>query len=204
LKQILRDTYRMVGQQFQYFPDHPITVIFYPESDFEKVKGISHRVSGLYDGKIRLPLRRTMVEGSLPATEELKWVLWHEYTHAVVHDLSKGRCPTWLNEGLASLQEARVHSLDLGLFRKTLQAGNLMLWNQLWTSPYEAARMDFLYSEAYLVARYLVERWGWEKMVGCLKRLGEGYPIEDALKAEYKTPSEVIEKEWVAWLKRRL
>jgi len=199
LRDILREVYRLIGQQVGYFPDHPITVLLYSEEEFNKVKGASHQAAGLYDGKIRLPL-----PVGEAAVWELKRVLWHEYTHALVHDLSRGRCPTWLNEGIATLQEARVQPLDLSVVKEALHQGKLYTWNQLWNRRYEEADLKLQYTQSHLIAAYLVKRWGWKPLAGLLNRLGQGYPIEDALQAEYRMASAAIEKEWLLWLKRTL
>ena len=198
LRLLFRDTYRLVGQSFDYFPDHPIAVILYPEDQFERVRGLSHQVTGLYDGKIRLPVTARMQE-----SKELQRILWHEYTHAVVHDLSKGRCPLWLNEGLAGLQEARVRPPELAAFRAALQEGQIVPWRQLWQEEmYETQTLKLRYQEAYLVAQYLVRLRGWAQVVSLLKRLSFGAPMEDALKAEYKSDPARLEQEWLAWVRR--
>lgn len=199
LRQLLRDTHRLVGQQMGHFPDHSVTVILYPEKEFQQVRGVSHQAGGLYDGKIRLPAR----SGNL-ASAELERVLWHEYTHAVIHDLSKARCPLWLNEGIATLQEARVRAPDLSEARAAFRAGKLPAWSALWDAPYEQATLRRNYQVSYLIAKYLVERWSWKDLVGVLKRLAQGYPIGDALQAQYKEAPAVIEKEWLRWLRGQL
>ncbi len=201
LRNLLRNTYRVVGQQFQLFPEYPIAVILYPEADFQKVKGLSHQVAGLYDGKIRLPLRK-----SGPGTSnyaQIERVLRHEYTHALVYDLSKGRCPLWLNEGVAVLQEAQVYAPNVELALKTIQEGKALSWQQLFQKEsYEQDKLELYYGHAYLITQYLVKRWGWTEMVGLLKRFGQGYPLADAIRAEYKTDLVTLEKEWLAWVKR--
>lgn len=197
LRQLLRDAYRLVGQQFSYFPDHPISVILYSGARFEQVKGVSHQIGGLYDGKIRLPLR----SGGL-AGRELERVFWHEYTHAVVHDLAKGNCPVWLNEGIATLQEARVATPDLAEFRAALVAGRTLPWAQLWQERYDNGSLGLRYQEAYTLAQYLVKRGGWSQLVSLLQRLGWGVPITEALKAEYHQEVAVLEHDWLLWARR--
>ena len=199
LRQTLRDCYRQVGQQFEYFPDHPITVLLYGEQDFEKVKGLSHQVGGFYDGKIRLPVRAGQTTGG-----ELKRVLWHEFTHAIVHDLSKGSCPLWLNEGIASLQEARVQPVDIRLAARAFRENRLPGWEQFFGQGYRTSSLQEDYQVAYLIAQYLVKRWSWRDLVGLLRRLGDGASIEEAIRAEYRSGLKELEGDWRRWLKNRV
>ncbi|MCM8812007.1 MAG: tetratricopeptide repeat protein [Candidatus Omnitrophica bacterium] len=200
LRQTLRDVYREVGQQFGYFPEHPITVILYPEGAFEQIRKAAHQLGGMYDGKIRLPVPQE--RNSRPVFAELKRVLWHEYTHAVVQDLSKGGCPIWLNEGLATLQESRVWEISLERFHQAVESDRLYAWDQFWNQPYKPQELHLQYQQAYLMAAYLVKRWGWSRMVSLLKLLGQGYSIQDAIRREYKTDPALVEKAWIAWVKR--
>lgn len=200
LREMLRDAYRKIGQQFNYFPDHAIPVLLYSDADFQKIKGLSHSVGGLYDGKIRLPLK----PGSL-SSSRLQAILWHEYTHAVVHDLSRERCPMWLNEGIATSQESRVKNVEVGQVRAALEQGKLPAWDLLWSqSRYDPATLALYYQTSFMITRYLVRRWSWREMARLLERLGEGTPLRDALRAQYRTDPAVLEKEWQAWLRRNL
>ena len=86
---------RVVGQLGEA-PGQRVTVVLYEAAEFREVARVHAWVTGLFDGKIRLP-----AGGPLPARRELDRILAHEYTHAVVHDLTRGRAPRWLHEGLA-------------------------------------------------------------------------------------------------------
>lgn len=199
LKSMLRETYRVVGQSFDYFPDHPITVLLYPRADFEKTKAVGiHRVGGLYDGKIRLPIPS---DAAYPA-QELQAVLWHEYTHALVHDLAKGRCPVWLNEGIAQMEEARIRPVNPSRAYRAFRERQLVSWQDLWVKEYEPASLDLLYPESYLVAQYLVKRWGWGKLTALLEQLGAGHSMDESLRLVYKMDPGTLEKEWGFWVHR--
>ena len=90
------------------------------------------------------------------------------------------------------------------MFTTALRERKLFPWDQFWDKPYEESQLHLCYEQAYVIAQYLVKRWGWEKMVGLLNRLGQGYPIADAIRAEYKSDPADIEKEWLSWAKRQL
>lgn len=200
LREMLREAYRKIGQQFNYFPDYAIPVLLYSNADFQKINSLSHPVGGLYDGKIRLPLKPGSLNG-----DRLQAILWHEYTHAVVHDLSRGGCPIWLQEGLAQTQESRVATVKVDQVRTALEEGKLPAWDSLWSeSSYNEASMSLNYQTSFLIAQYLVQRWSWQEMKQLLERLGRGVQLRDALRAQYRTDPAVLEKEWQRWLRRNL
>lgn len=55
-----------------------------------------------------------------PHIAEFGQILVHELTHIVIGDLTGGRCPLWLNEGLAMFYADQIHGMDLdeGCFEK--------------------------------------------------------------------------------------
>lgn len=198
LKALLREAHRKIGQPFQHFLTHRLTVLLYSAEDFERVKRLSHPVAGLYDGKIRLPLAPGPSGG-----QELTRILWHEYTHAVVHDLAKGRCPLWLNEGIAKAQEDRVQPVEVELARAAFTQRRLPSWDSLWAGRYEADTLALYYQVSYLVVAYLVQRWSWLQLKQLLVRLGEGASIQQALARTYLQDPAALEAQWRRWLEQR-
>jgi tetratricopeptide (TPR) repeat protein len=100
LPRLVEVAYERVGIAVGYRPLDRVTIVLYEDAQFRHVAGVHSWVSGLFDGKIRLPLGP-----SLPPTPALERLLVHEYAHAAVHDLSRGRAPRWLQEGLAQVLE---------------------------------------------------------------------------------------------------
>ena len=54
------------------------------------------------DGKLRIP-----IEGVGSITPELAHVLKHELAHSFINQISAGRCPQWLHEGIAQALEPK-------------------------------------------------------------------------------------------------
>ena len=75
------------------------------------------------------------------------------------------------------------------------------LWSQ---EGYDQATMALYYQTSFLIVQYLTRRWSWKEMVQLLERLSQGYPLRDALRAQYRTDPVVLEKEWQRWLRRNL
>ena len=89
-----------VGRMLAYAPQQRTTVVLYEHHEFRDVTRAHSWASGLFDGKIRLPIGPV-----LPSAREVERLVVHEYTHAAIHDLSRGRAPRWLHEGLAQVLE---------------------------------------------------------------------------------------------------
>ncbi len=184
--EVLEEVYEAVGREFNFFPPEKVTVILYPEERFQEVTGTHHWASGLFDGKIRLPVGT--LQGRTPALERL---LSHEYTHAVVHLLAKGRAPRWLQEGLAQHAE------------RTPDDPNLHLPGGMTLGGLEALLMDgdvakarTGYQISLWVVRDLLQRGGMERMGDLLARLGRGEPVADAMANVYGLPLAELEAQW--------
>jgi Flp pilus assembly protein TadD len=97
----LEEAHGVVGAELQRFGQERLVVVLLPTDDFQSVTGAHGWVAGLYDGRIRLP-----VKGAEQRESELFQRARHEYVHSVLAPLGK-RAPGWLHEGLAQLFEGR-------------------------------------------------------------------------------------------------
>ena len=93
----LEDAYFHVGGKLDLYPDERVPVVLYPSEDFHDVTQTPSWTGGVYDGRIKLP-SRGVEQGDSAVIER---TLRHEYGHVLVSQLSRGRAPVWLNEGVA-------------------------------------------------------------------------------------------------------
>ena len=96
---MLESIYWQVGGAIGAYPPNVLTVVLYSKEQFRDVTKSPSWAGGLYDGRIRVPIAGRIDE------RELRRVLTHEFTHAVVKSLAPRGVPQWLNEGLAVLME---------------------------------------------------------------------------------------------------
>ena len=86
--------------------------------------------AALNDGKIRIP-----TSGIKAVTPEMASVLRHELTHSFVPQITHDRAPTWLNEGIAQLEEGRT-TADIGPRLASLYASggrfHLISWKAIF------------------------------------------------------------------------
>jgi tetratricopeptide (TPR) repeat protein len=98
----LEDDYRDLQSQLDFSPPEPIGVILYTNQAFADITRAPGWAGALNDGRIRVP-----VQGLAAVTGELSHVLKHELTHSFITQKTHGRCPTWLQEGVAQFMEGR-------------------------------------------------------------------------------------------------
>ncbi|MBI4591395.1 MAG: tetratricopeptide repeat protein [Candidatus Rokubacteria bacterium] len=184
--EILEEVYDAVGREFKFFPREKLTVIFYSEERFQDVTGIHHWANGVFDGKIRLPVGA--LHGRPRALERL---LTHEYTHAVVHLLSRGRAPRWLQEGLAQHAERIQEDPDLHL-----SGGMTLAGLEALLRDGDIAKARTGYQISLWAVRDLLQRGGMERIGELLSRLGRGESADDAVPKVYGLPLAELEHQW--------
>jgi hypothetical protein len=174
----LETQYRDLAEQFRYTPDQNISVILYTAKAFFDITQAPAWSGGLNDGKLRIP-----IEGVTSVTPELQRVLKHELTHSFIRSLTRGRCPGWLNEGLAELMEPRNPALyGRGLaqvFREKKQAPLHSLEQPF--SVFSANQAELAYAEALVTVDYLRQHYGMGGLQRILERLAGGETPEAAL-----------------------
>src|SRR5262249_7872027 len=100
---VLDRDYTELSGDLDIEPRQNIPVILYTEQAFFDVTQAPTWTGALNDGKLRIPVR-----GIDYVTPDLARVLKHELTHSFVNQASAGRCPQWLNEGIAQMEEGRT------------------------------------------------------------------------------------------------
>ncbi|HVB99328.1 MAG TPA: hypothetical protein VNJ12_08380 [Candidatus Dormibacteraeota bacterium] len=106
----LEGDFETLQAALQFTPAQPIAVILYTDQTFRDVTRAPSWSGAINDGRIRIP-----VQGLTSVTPTLARELRHELTHSFVRQMTDGRCPTWLNEGLAQYFEGRTSANDAQL-----------------------------------------------------------------------------------------
>ncbi|HEY6128078.1 MAG TPA: hypothetical protein VIW23_07840 [Candidatus Acidoferrum sp.] len=114
----LEEQFEELRNQFRYTPPEPIGVILYTQEAFRDVTGVPSWAGVVNDGRIRVP-----VQGMETVSEPLARSLKHELTHSFVFQKTSGRCPTWLQEGIAQWISGRRSSNAAALLVSMYQDG---------------------------------------------------------------------------------
>lgn len=167
----LEEAYEFVGETMHTNRTQPVAVVLYTREEYDFHFGGSSlsRAAGFFSGKIR-------INGAEEMTPEVKAVIVHEYTHAVLDELLQGgqHCPVWVNEGFATYVEnlyrdRRGMPLADDGWAKTLRGmailGQLPKLAELDRSFLEYPNPRLAYATAGCAMKLLVEQYGMETFV---------------------------------------
>lgn len=196
----LKEAYRNIGRDFNYYPTHKIPVILYTQEDFKILRKTPDWVAGIFDGKIRLPVKKdTLSETSF------KRLIWHEYTHAIILDLTQGRCPIWFNEGLAKWEESKQYPPDVTALKDAIEKKSLIPLSELescFSLHTKAERTNLAYLEAYSFIEFILDRWNFYVIREILVQLKNGRSIEEAFYEQVSRSFDRLDKEWLEYLQK--
>jgi tetratricopeptide (TPR) repeat protein len=194
----LESGYRALSNDLGATPKN-IYVSLYTDQAFFDVTHAAAWTSALNDGKIRIP-----ISGVKTVTPEMASVLRHELTHSFVAQITHGRAPGWLNEGIAELEQG----LSTEAFGPRLAAlyasGRQVPLNQLEGEfqSYSSAEASVAYAESLAAVEYIRATYGMSDLARLLQRLGEGQSVESALRSTVHAGYAELETEITSYLKK--
>jgi tetratricopeptide (TPR) repeat protein len=161
-------------------PRDNILVTLYTEQAFFDVTHAPTWSGAINDGKLRVP-----ISGLSSVTPELAHVLKHELAHSFITQLSGGRCPPWLHEGIAQFLEPKSLGSEghqLSLLFKAQQ--NIPL-NALEGSfqNFSGPQAYVAYAESLAAVSYINDTYGMSDLQRILQLLSQGSSTEAALRA---------------------
>lgn len=195
----LEEAYHKVGSDLGFYPDDSITTILYSAEQFMDVTRAPGWSGGIYDGKIRIP-----VGGLRERTEVLGKVIFHEYTHAVIHRMGGGRVPVWLNEGIAQYEDGRNEGRD-DLFRYLASAEKLVPLKYLEGSFMGLNQNQAIvaYAEALSAVKYIVDEYGMGMLTRLVSSYRDGKDSEASIKDTFQMTYKEFQESWIRNLKKR-
>lgn len=191
----LEDAYFHVGRQLDHYPSERIPVVLYASEEFHDVTQTPSWTSGVYDGRIKLPV------GGINDGDQavLDRTLRHEYGHVLVHELSRGRCPVWLNEGTAIWSEEERDGDREDWAWRVLAGQPLFRLGDLEGSftRLPAERVGVAYAQSYLAVRSLVSRGGPRRLRELFAALGSGQPVAEAFRQTFYEEQALFEADLI-------
>jgi hypothetical protein len=195
----LESDYNDLTGQLSTTPHDRISVILYTDQAFFDVTQAPSWTGAVNDGKLRIP-----VQGVSAVTPELAHVLKHELTHSFINQLAAGRCPQWLNEGVAQAMEpkslANGHRLE-----QLFHAQQEIPYNMLEGSfvRFSGGEALLAYDESLAAVLYISDTYGMGAVQRLLASIGQGTSTEAALRSTIHTDYAHLDQEVSQYLNHR-
>jgi tetratricopeptide (TPR) repeat protein len=178
-------------------PRDDILVTLYTEQAFFDVTHAPSWSGAMNDGKLRIP-----INGLSSMTPELARVLKHELAHSFINQLSGGRCPPWLHEGIAQMLEPKSLGSDGHQLAQLFKLQHEIPLNALEGSfmHFSGVQAYAAYAESLAAVSYINDSYGMGDIQNILQRLREGSSTEAALRATIHSDYGQLESELAKYL----
>ena len=175
----LEAEYDDLVRQLGVAPRENIPVILYTNETFFDVTRAPSWSGAVNDGKLRIPLN-----GVESVNSEMARVLKHELAHSFINQISHGRCPQWLHEGIAQAVEPKTVSGDGRRLAQLFAAEREIPFNALEGSFMRFSTIEAIlaYDESLAAVEFINDTYGMSELRRILEKIGEGSPTELALR----------------------
>jgi tetratricopeptide (TPR) repeat protein len=172
--------YEEIESELNFSPPDSIGVVLYTQQAFADITRAPGWVGALNDGRIRVP-----VQGLVNVTPELSRVLKHELTHSFIQQKTRGRAPTWIQEGVAQWMEGKRSGDNANALVQIYQDGHAASLNELegpWMR-FSSDAASYAYAWALANIEAMVQANGMSDVERILERISSGSSTEEALRA---------------------
>lgn len=176
-------SYNELTKIFGYIPKGKITIIIFPSIDSMNMAiGLppDARAMGLYScGFISILSPKEWITANNP--EQFKEIFdksgptLHELAHYFVDAKSNGNYPEWFTEGVALYFEKAINGTEWG---KGVNYEMRPYTVEELTNNFENLNQDFAYRCSLEIVSDYVDKYGLDKLIQSINRLGQGYPLE--------------------------
>jgi tetratricopeptide (TPR) repeat protein len=171
--------------------DHILVTLYTEQAFYDVTRGPSW-TGAINDGKLRIP-----ISGLTSVTPELAHVLKHELAHSFINQLSAGRCPPWLHEGIAQLLEPKTLEANGRQLAQLFQSQHNLPLNVLEGSfmRFSGVQAYMAYAESLAAVSYIKDSYGMGDIQRLLQLLSQGSSTEAALRATIHSDYGQLESE---------
>jgi len=154
-------------------------------------------VGAIYDGRIHVPVPPDAAE-----SEGYRALLSHELAHAFITELSRGRAPGWLQEGIAEyLEGRRISVADAALSLAVLPLESTADLSAAFSQRNDWERARAAYRLALFCVQELIADYGPRAAACIVRGLAGGASLETVIQRETGRSLEALEAGWRARLR---
>lgn len=207
LEPTLERAFAEMSARYGFAPKQPVILELYADREDYAIRTV-----GLPDlGALGVCFGQVITAMS-PANGDINWgmVLWHELAHVFAIQLSDSRVPRWFTEGLSEYETLitrpewrRENDADLygALANKTLPS--IADLNAEFMQP-DTSAVVVAYFLSAVTVEYLVQTYGFPKIVEALKLFGKGKESPEVLQLITGKKIADLDAEFRVYLEKRL
>lgn len=194
-------------RRYGFTPKTPVTLELYADRSAYGVRTV-----GLPDISALGVCFGQVITAMSPANGDINWgmVMWHELAHVFAIQISSSRVPRWYTEGLSEYETLiarpewrRENDADLygAMLNGTLPS--IARLNEEFMQPDQSAVVVAYYQSAVTI-EYLVQTYGFPKIVEGLRLYGKGKETPEVLRTITGKPIPQLDAEFRKYLEVRL
>lgn len=194
VERTIQETFRDISALFGTIPAVNSTIRIMEEETFFLATGAPRWTNALfYRGQVMIPLALD----AEPDYENIYRAVRHEFTHALLHALSQGRAPGWLDEGLAQWAEgdenpALKPALHTWLTRAHPIPLNLLLGG---FTRLDESMVAVAYAQSLFATNTLIQSFGFKKISRYFELLRDGVERSRAFQGAFALSEAAFEQE---------
>jgi tetratricopeptide (TPR) repeat protein len=206
--QMMQRAYGDMRRRYGFTPEGPLHIELYanPQHFAVRTTGLPNLgVQGVCFGKVITALS--------PEAGPFNWgqITWHELAHVFHIQLSRNHVPRWFTEGLAEYEtiiarpewrREEDHQLYRAIAGRRLPA--LRNMNRAFTQARSAEDILTAYYASSQYVKYIVERFGFEKVVVMLRAWGDGADSPTVVQRALGISIDDLDRDFRADVMRRL
>jgi hypothetical protein len=191
---------------FQTTLDNPIRIMIYNTLDEFRV--ICRHRDDVMGGKAfpEYGITAQVVPITPYPWEWMREVIPHEISHLYFAQATTGMRgetpPTWLDEGIAQLNEPIDHSSLTDLVQTAAQQGDLIPLTDLMEGfdPYYGEHLDLAYAESFSAVQFLTQTHGLETLTYLFAIYRLGWSTDNTFKSVLGYDLGEFQQRWLGWL----
>ena len=206
---VMESSYVVISKELNYLLQNRVPVFIYnSQTDFQETNIIPSQIPEAVGGFTEAFKNRIVIPFT-GSYEEFRHVLHHELTHAVVYDMIYGNSlasllsqrrlfdlPTWFAEGYAEYSSRRGWDYFSDMFVRDATINNYL-------TPPEYLEGYIAYKQGQAMIKYIVDKYGVEKLGEILQKGKVSLTMNKALKSSINLTEDEFYKDFTKEMKRR-
>jgi cellulose synthase operon protein C len=194
-------------KKYKYKLTGPVQIEVYPDHEDFAVRTMGVPGLGALGVTFGQMVAMDSPSGRKPGDFHWASTMWHELSHVYVLAMTNHRTPRWFTEGVAVYEETAA-SPDWGdrLDHPSIQAikdHKLLPIAELdrgYIHPTYPEQVIVSYFQGGRVISYIVEKWGYDKVLAMIKAFGDKKDTPEVIKQELGLTPEEFDKQFFPWL----